>query len=332
MRKITIETIAEMLNLSKSTVSRAFCNSFDINPETRRKVLELAEQLNYEPNSVAQSLRKNQTRRIGVIIPSFTIPFYATALGGMQEVVSEEGYSLLICQSNESYESELECIKVLKNSRVDGIIMSVAQDTKDYSHIERMRDNQYPLVLFNRTTPVTGISKVEVDEHESCYKMTEYLLQLGYKKITYLAGPRNLEMVQKRISGFKDAVFESDVNFENFAVFHGDFSIDSGYQVAKKILAKSRPDAIFCVCDNVAFGVIKYLKEQGIRIPQDIAVAGYTDEPIAALFQPSLTTVRQPITQIGRTAVELLLKQFKYTNATPEVRILSTELVKRDSA
>ena len=331
MEKITIEKLAEKLNLSKSTVSRAFRDSFDINPKTKQKILDAAKQLDFQPNTIAKSLREKITKRIGIIIPSFTIPFYAKAICGIQEIASYEGYNLLICQSNESYKTEIQNIKSLLNSCVDGIIMSVTKETSQYNHITQLRNKNIPIVLFNRTTDIDHISKVRVDDYGATYKMTEYLVSKGYQNIIYIAGPKNLKMTINRIKGFKDAMYVKKIKLSPYSIIHGDFSIESGLKCTGEILKNIRPDAIFCSCDNVAYGVIKYLKKLGIRIPEDIAVAGYTDEPFASLIEPALTTIRQPIYEIGQTAAQLLFKQLKYSNAKPEICILPTELIIRSS-
>lgn len=331
MEKITIEKIAEMLNVSKSTVSRAFRDSYDINPETKDKILKMAKELNFEPNSIAQSLRDKKTKRIGVIIPSFTIPFYASAICGIQEVAVTEGYNLLICQSDESYENEVLNIKSLIQSRVDGIILSVSKETTNFSHIIQLRDNGVPIVLFNRTTDIPQVSKVRVDDCKGSYEITEYLISKGYRKIAYLAGPKNLILTQNRFKGFKAAMNDKKIDIDENAVIFGDFCMESGMERCEQLLSNFKPDAIYCICDNVAFGVIKYLKENNYRIPEDIAVAGFTDEPVASLIDPPLTTIRQPIKEIGKKAAELLFKQFKYSNTKPEVVLLPTELIIRKS-
>jgi LacI family transcriptional regulator len=268
MGKLTIERIAEMLNISKSTVSRAFRDSYDINPETKEKILKIAKELNFEPNSIAQSLRDKKTKRIGIIIPSFTIPFYASAICGIQEVAGAEGYNLLICQSDESYENEVYSIKSLLQSRVDGIILSVSKETTNFNHIIKLRDNGIPIVLFNRTTNVEQITKVRVHDYKGSYEMTEYLISKGYRKIAYLAGPKNLILSQNRFKGFKAAMNDRKIVIDENAVIFGDFCIESGMERCEQLLSNFKPDAIYCICDNVAFGVIKYLKENNTESPK----------------------------------------------------------------
>ena len=209
--------------------------------------------------------------------------------------------------------------------------MSVTKETTQYNHIIQLRDKNIPIVLFNRTTDIPHISKVRVDDYNATYKMTEYLVSKGYHNIVYIAGPKNLTMSINRIKGFTDAMYVKKIELSPHSIIHGDFSIESGLKCSEEILKNTQPDAIFCSCDNVAFGVIKYLKNAGIRIPNDIAVAGYTDEPFASLIEPTLTTIRQPIYDIGKMAAQLLFKQLRYSNTKPEIQILPTELIIRNS-
>ena len=331
-KKLTIVDIANMLNVSKSTVSRAFRDSYDIHSETKDRILKFAKEINFEPNSIAKSLKEKKTKTIGVLIPSFSIPFYATAICGIQEQVAKNGYNLLICQSNETYADEVIGLKMLVSSRVDGIIMSVSSETVKNNHIVQVKEMGIPVVLFNRTIDL-DISKVKVDDYGGSYKMTEHLISRGHKKIFFIAGPSNLILSQQRLSGFKDAMYVNKIDVTENMIFPSNFTIESGRDVATEILSqKDKPDAIFCICDNVAFGVIQYLKEHGYKIPADVAVAGYTDEPVASLIDPPLTTVRQPIKDIGINAAELLFRQLKYSNFKPVDITMPVQIIIRESA
>ena len=327
-----IEELALVLNVSKSTISRAFRDSYDISPKTKKMILEAASKYGFHPNSTAQSLRENKTKRIGVIVPSFTIPFYSNAICGIQEVARKEGYNLLICESDESYEIELENIRSLVKSRVDGIIMSITSETNQYKHIKDLRDSNFPLVLFNRTTDLPGISKIRIDDYDGTFKMTMHLLSKGYKDIVYLAGPKNLMMTKRRVKGYLDAMYINHIIINPDNISYGDFSIEHGQDIAARFLSDNiHPEVFFCSCDNVAYGVIKYLKSVNIRIPDEIAVAGFTDELYAELIEPSLTTIHQPVREIGIEAAKLLFKQLKYKNTRPEILELPTTLVIRTS-
>ena len=329
--KFTIVDIAEMLNVSKSTVSRAFRDSHDVHPETRDRILKLARELDFEPNTIAKSLKEKKTKTIGALIPGFSMPFYATAICGIQEQVTKNGYNLMVCQSNEIYADEVNCLKALVSSKVDGIIMSVSSETVRNNHIVQLIEKGIPVVLFNRTTNL-NISAVKVDDYGGAYMMTEHLISRGYKKIFYIAGPLNLLLTQQRLSGFKDAMYVNKRQVTDNMIVPSTFTFESGRESIARILSGGeKPDAIFCVCDIVAFGVIQYLKEHGHKIPEDIAVAGYTDEPSASLIHPSLTTIRQPIKEIGIQAAELLFRQLKYVNYKPVVITMPVQIMIRES-
>ena len=331
---LTIVDIARMLNLSKSTVSRAFRNSYDVHPETRDRILKLANELHFEPNSIAKSLKEKKTKTIGVLIPSFSIPFYSTAICGIQEEVTKNGYNLLISQSNETYLDEVNGLNSLVSSKVDGIILSFSSETTRNNHIVQLIEQGMPIVLFNRTIKddQTTISTVIGDDYGGTYQMTEHLISRGYKQIFYIAGPLNLLLAQQRLSGFKDAMYINKMNVTDNMIIPSSFTFESGKELTARLLSSGeKPDAIFCICDNVAFGVIQYLKEHGYRVPGDIAVAGYTDEPVASLIDPPLTTVRQPIKEIGVKAAELLFRQLKYSNFKPHMITMPVQIIIRGS-
>lgn len=332
-KQLTIIDIAQKLNLSKSTVSRALRDSYDVNPETRRKVLELVKELDFEPNSIAMSLRQHKTFTIGVVIPSFRIPFYSGAISGIQDIVSGAGYNVMTCQSNESSDSEISHINSLVRSRVDGIIISLSKETTNFNHIRRLKEKGLPVVLFNRINNDLELPSVSVNDYKSARTATEYLIQRGCRRIAHIAGPLNLKLTDDRKAGYLDCLKEFNIIQENM-VIESDFSIKSGEKAAV-ILAglPQKPDAVFCVCDAVAFGAIKAFRNLGIRVPEDISVMGYTDEPVSEMINPPLSTITQPIFEIGQTAARLLLKVIEgKTNAKKPERIeLETSLRIRSS-
>ncbi|NJK96766.1 MAG: LacI family transcriptional regulator [Bacteroidales bacterium] len=333
-KQLTIIDIARRLNLSKSTVSRAFRDTYDVNPETRRKVLELARELDFEPSSIAMGLRQHKTYTIGVVIPSFRIPFYSVAISGIQDVFSSAGYNVMTCQSNESCEMEISNINSLMRSRVDGIMISLSRQTSIFGHLEKLRKKGVPLVMFNRICSGLNIPSVSVNDYRSAYMATEYLISRGCRRIVHISGPSGLKLTDDRKSGFIDCLKENNQGYNENLVIESDFSIESGGNAALQIVQmKELPDAIFCVCDAVAFGVIGVLKRNGIRIPADISIMGFTDEPAAAFIDPPLTTVSQPINEIGKTAADLLLKQInRKLNVKENTKInLDTSLIIRKS-
>lgn len=333
-KPLTIRDIARLLNLSKSTVSRALRDSWDVNPETRRKVLELAKELDFMPSTLAMNLRQNKTMTLGVVIPSFQIPFYSTAISGIQDIASAAGFNVMTCQSNESIDLEISNINSMVRSRVDGIIISLSRQTVDYSHINKLKERGIPVVLFNRIGNNLSFPSVSVNDYQSARMATEYLISRGCRKIAHFSGPEGLKLSEDRKLGFIDSLKEHGLTYEDKWIIESDFTIESGSKAVAHLLGTGNlPDAIFCVCDAVAFGAMMALKREGIRIPADISIIGYTDEPVAALVEPPLTTISQPVFEIGQAAASLLLKQIqsKINQREPMNLKLETKLIVRQS-
>jgi DNA-binding LacI/PurR family transcriptional regulator len=306
----------------------------DISLPTRELVLRTAEELDYQPNPIAQSLVSSQTRIIGVIIPSFTIPFYASAISAIQYAAAQAGYGILVCQSNESYLTEVSNTKMLLNNRVDGLIISLSRETRDFGHFSRLTERQVPVVFFNRVAEELPFAKVVVNDYEGAYQVVEHLISQGCRRIAHIAGPAGLQLVQNRLQGYRDALQHYGLPLDEDLIRYGDLTIENGSLLARQLLAVSTPpDALFAVCDSAAFGAMLTIKQMGLRIPDDVAVAGFTDEPVAAIVEPALTTVAQPIAEIGRAAVALFLQQIeRKTNSSPLTRQLTTKLVVRGSS
>lgn len=328
----TIKDIGKILGISTSTVSRALRGRPDVNPETKQAVKELAEKLNYQPNLVALSLVKKKTKTIGVIIPSFTTCFYSEAISGIQDVAHDNGYHIMICQTNENYESEKRNIDIMLSSRVDGFIASITRETENLDHFKTLVDKGIPLVMFNRTGNL-DVPKVMVDDYEGAYKITKHLIDVGCERIAHISGPSSLLISKNRLRGFLAAMKDNNKRVHENLVVYSDFSLESGMVCTRELLQKNnRPDGIFAVCDTAAFGAIHVIKRAGLNIPDDIAVAGFTNEPMAQIIEPSLTTVSQPIYRIGQTAARMFIDMMEEGNEyVPEARVLSTELILRDS-
>ncbi len=331
---ITIIDIARELNLSKSTVSRALRDSYDVNPETRQRVLRLARKLDFEPNVIAKSLREQKTFNIGVVIPSFLIPFYSTAIGGIQEVVSTSGFNVMTCQSNESYETEVFNVNSLLKSRVDGLLISPSKHTRQYDHIRKFVQKGLPVVMFNRITEDLDLPSVTVNDYRGAYNATEYLIKRGCRNIAHISGPKTLLLCNQRKSGYIDCLKSHNLAVNEKWIFESDFSMESGVAAAVELLKLSTlPDAVFCICDSVAIGAMMTFKKRGIRIPSDISIMGFTNDSFASVVDPSLTTISQPISEIGRKAAELLLLQLqrKFNKWDNRHIVLETSLVVRES-
>lgn len=334
MRKpsLTINDIAKALNVSKSTVSRALRDTHDVNPETKRKILAFAQKHDYRPDSQAKGLRSRSTKTIGVIIPAYNIPFYSIAICGIQDYAMKMGYHVMICHSNEQYDTEIKNVEALLNANVDGIIISVARDTEKNEHIKKLKQKGIPLVLFNRVIEKFKVAKVVVNDYYGAFNMVNFLIKTGCKKIAHISGPKNLLMSINRKEGYLDALKNAGIVSDEEMVIEGDFTIESGIACTRRLLSQNDGiDAIFAVCDAVAFGTIIVLKETGIKIPNEISVAGFTNEPMAELVEPSLTTVKQPIYEIGETASKLLFAQLEDPNLPAELCVLETTIEVRKS-
>ncbi len=329
---ITINEIASALGISKSTVSRALRDSYDVNPETRKRVKEFADRHDYRPDFMAQSLKSGSGKTIGVIVPAYNIPFYSEAICGIQDYAIQQGYNIMICHSKEQYNLEVKNVEALLSANVDGIIMSVARDTDRNEHIRNLKRKRVPLVLFNRVIENFKAAKVVVNDYYGAYNMVKYLIGTGCRKVAHIAGPANLMLCANRKAGYLDALKEHGIEADIELIREGDFSIASGMQCMKQLIENGKNiDAVFCVCDAVAFGAMRLIKQEGLIIPDDISVAGFTDEPMAQLVEPSLTTVHQPIYEIGETAARLLFAQLKDPNLPAEISVLNTKIIVRDS-
>ncbi len=329
---LTINDIAKALNVSKSTVSRALRDTHDVNPETKKKILAFAQRHDYRPDSQAKGLRSRSTKTIGVIIPAYKIPFYSIAICGIQDYAMKMGYHVMICHSNEQYDIEIKNVEALLNANVEGFIISVARDTAKNEHIRKLKHKGIPLVLFNRVIEDFKASKVVVNDYYGALNMVNYLIKTGCRKIAHISGPGNLLLSNNRKAGYQDALIQAGIPINDNLMIEGDFTIESGMACTHKLLEKnSGIDGIFAVCDALAFGVMNVLKEKKIRIPDDISVAGFTNEPMAALVEPALTTVKQPIYEIGESASKLLFAQFEDPELPPEHCVLETTIEVRES-
>ena len=330
----TIKDIAKRLNLSASTVSRALRDLPDVKPETMKAVKELAEELNYQPNPIAQGLVKKRTYNIGVIIPDFMIHFYAEALSGIYKVANDAGYNVMVCQTNESYNNELKSLRSLVSSRVDGLIIAISKETNNFDHLNSLDLANTPLVVFNRVSKQIDASKVVFDDLKSGYKATKHLIDCGCRNVAHIAGPTNLQLSKDRKEGFRQALAKYNLEYDEELVVPCDFSMEDGKEAMKKVIQTGKKiDGVFTVCDAAAYGAMAVLKSAGYKIPEDISVVGFTNEPFSKLIEPSLSTISQPSYEIGETATQLLLKHIENkAEFIPETRIIETELIERNSS
>lgn len=331
---ITIIDIAQQLGISKSTVSRALTGHPNVNAETRRRVLELAEQVDYQRNQLAISLLTNQTRTVGIMVPEFISFFFPKVIIGAQEILGQAGYNVVICHSNESYETEVANAKALLASRVDGLIVSHTKETRNFDHFRVFQRRHVPVVFFNRVCEDMDVSKVTVNDYEGAFLAVEHLIEIGKKRIAHLAGPDSLQNSRHRLNGYRDALQKHSLPIDPELLISYDLNLEKAKIYVNHLLSLANPpDALFAINDPTAVEALNVIKSKGLRIPDDIAVVGFSNDPTSALVEPGLTTVAQPIDELGKQAARLLLNQLLDPKSAliSEQVVLPTELIIRGS-
>ncbi len=331
----TIIDIAQELGVSNSTVSRALHGHPDINPDTRKAILEKAQELDYQPNQLAHSLVKSRTDTVGILVPEFMTQFFPNIIVGAQKVLTQAGYHLIIMQSDESYEIEVGNTKALLANRVDGLLASMSHETNNYDHFRSFEKRDIPVVYFNRVSDDVGKYKVVVNDYQGAYDAVNHLIQNGYRRIAHLGGPTNLLISQERLRGYCDALQKNGLEIVPELIIHGDLRAQKARIYAGYLLdLPEPPDAIFAVNDPSAIQVMLLAQAKGLRIPEDLGVVGFSDDSIAAHIGTGLTTVKQPTTQIGEAAARMILRliQGEEELAKPETIVLDAELVIRGSS
>jgi DNA-binding LacI/PurR family transcriptional regulator len=331
--QITIKDLAKKLNISVSTVSRALRNAADINPETKQAVITLAKELNYEPNLMAWGLAKRKTKIIGIIVPAIHSNYFSEALSGMTEVANVFDYHLMFCQSNEDANEEVKCIRKLLACHVDGLLISVSKDTDDASELEKVRQLGIPVVMFDRTLSNFPCNKVVVDEYEGAYKAVQHLIKKGCKRIAHLAGPVNASVSINRMKGYLDALADYDLPVDEQLIVRCNAFEDDALAGIKKIMRiKNRPDGIFFINDLSAITAIRFMQKKGIRIPEMMKIAGFNDDPVSSMVEPSLTTVMQPGYEVGKLSMRMLVDEINSPGSGFQNIQLRTQLIIRNSS
>ncbi|RRQ49159.1 LacI family transcriptional regulator [Maribacter algicola] len=334
--RVTITDIARELNIAPSTVSRALNNHPAIKKETKEAVKELAQQLDYQPNFLALSLLRKKSNTIGVVVPEITSHFFSAIITGIQDVIANSEYNIMICLTNESFEEEVVVIKKLLKMQVDGVLVSPASGTKEFDHFRALQKNGIPVVVFDRDCPGLEADKVLVDDYAGAFQAVEYLIKSGCKKIAHLGGPPNLSTTKHRLQGFLDALKSGNMSIceEHIAYVQG-FSHEDGLEPAMTLLSSSNPpDAIFAMNDNIAISAMHVARKLGYNIPEDISIVGFDDEPHSSFFRPSLSTVWQPVYSLGMLSARIVLQRLKEDDVQRPFReeVFKPELVIRGSS
>lgn len=308
---ISINDIARALGISPSTVSRALKDHPDISIETKRIVKEYAEKVNYRPNALALSLKKQRSNTLGLIVPEIVHHFFSSVISGIEELAYAKGFRLIICQSNEDYNREVINTEVLLDNRVDGILISMSKSTRDHTHYKDIIDMGIPLVFLDRVSEVVETDRVITDDLGGAYTATKHLIEQNCRKILHLASPQHLMIGKLRYEGYQKALEEYRIPLESDYVLQCDTRQEVFEHKEQILCLASDIDGIFAVNDFTAIAVMQLLQENGINIPGDIKVTGFGNDPIASIASPALTTVEQRGFEMGRQAVEILIKRIE---------------------
>jgi LacI family transcriptional regulator len=334
----TIKDIAKELNVSTSTVSRALKDYPGISDETKRKVKELADKLNYRPNAVALSLRKSKSFTIGVIIPEVVHFFFSTVISGVEEVAFANGYNVILCQTNEKFSREKSSVETMLSNQIDGVLVSFSRETTNFDHFQKLIDLEFPIVFFDRIPELENTINVTVNDYQGGYDAVKHLIDQGFNKIVHLSGPDNLTISKQRKEGYLNALKDSGIEPKSEWILECPYGTEKESILITTELFKNtenRPDAIFAHHDIVAAGAMMALKSLDLRIPEDVGVVGFSNWQFSSMIDPPLSTVAQPGFQIGEKATQILLDLInKKTNmeSISENIVLDTELLVRKSS
>lgn len=333
---VTIKDIAKALNFSTSTVSRALRGSYEISAETKKLVLEYAEKINYRPNPIALSLKERRSRAIGVVVSEIANNFFSQAINGIESIAYNRGYHVIITQSHESAEREKVNVEHHASRSVDGLLISLSNETTDLSYLKELHEKGLPIVFFDRITDEIDTHKVTADNYIGALHATEHLIFQGFKRIAHITNSLSLSITTERLNGYTEALRKHDIPFNESLVkycSHGGMILEEIKEAIDELFkGKTKPDAIFCASDRITtlcLGVLKNLKPK-----RNIGLTGFTNTKVGELFDPPLTVVRQPAFEIGQTATELLIQMIESKRPVVEfeTRILDTELIIRESS
>ena len=332
--RVTIHDIARELNVTASTVSRALNGHRTISESTRNAVVETARRLNYKPNHIAAALRRGRSNIVGVIVPAADRSIFAKVIRGIEDQVARAGYSVIVCQTYENFQKEKQVLDTLLRTRVDGVLASIAKDSKTYDHYRRVREEGVPLVLFDRTVENIGASTVTINDFRGAYIATDHLIRQGCSRIAHFAGLQHINIYKERYRGYCEALKDHQLPFDPSLVMICPSDVDNGRECAEKMMQmKNPPDAIFSSSDYAALGAIQWLKYRGIAIPGQVAVTGFANEPFTSYIDPALSSVDQHSKRMGYFAAKVFLEEMENpARHIPQKTVLEPELIIRSSS
>ena len=333
MDAITIKDIARALNLSTSTVSRALRDSYEINAETKRLVIEYAERLNYRPNPIALSLKENRSRVIGVIVPQIANNFFSQVINGIEAIAYNRGYHVIIFQSHESYEREVATVQQAVARKADGLLISLSSSTSDVSQLRELQEKKLPIVLFDRVSNELDLPSVTADNYGGAFAATEHLIQSGRRRIAHLTIPPYISIAQERLAGYRAALDKHGIDYDESLIRHVSFDQREVDSIMEELLSLS-PDAFFAAGDRLAISCLGALRKRNITIPETVSLVGFTNTPVADLLNPAMTTVEQPAQEMGQVAAEQLINliEGKQKTIQPVMVKIPTRMVVRASS
>ncbi len=334
-KRTTIKDIANALNISPAAVSKALHDDSRISVKTKAAVKRVAKELNYQPNHLASALRRGKSNLVGVVVPRTNSNFFSSVVEQMEAVLDKAGYNIIITQSNESFKKECKNIDTLLYTQVDGIIASMANETVDLSYYEKIKSNGIPLILFDRGENDLNVDYVGINDYDSSHVIVEHLISKGCKRIAHIGGYRRTRIFNNRIKGYIDAITKNNLPIDDSLIIESSLTLEDGRREMTHLLQlENRPDAVYVASDYAALGALQVLNEQGIKVPEDIRLIGFGNEPFTSLVTPSISSIEQHSKDIGRIAAETFLKRV----AEPKLKqtlnkiILDAELIIRDSS
>jgi len=311
-KKTTIKDIANVLGLTPSAVSKALNDHPRISAKTKTAVQQVAKNLNYQPNYLASALRKGKSNLVGVIIPRASSHFFSSVVENIEAVLNKQGYNVIMTQSNESYEKECRNIDTLIQTQVDGIIASMANETIKLDYYKKIKSKGIPLVLFDRGEDELEVDYVGIDDYKTSHLIVDHLVDKNCKRIAHIAGFKHKRIYKNRLIGFKDALAKHNLPVDEDLIIESNLRIEDGREIMKQLLdAPNRPDAIYAAGDYAALGALQVLLEENIKVPEDIALVGFSNEPFTSLTNPSISTINQHSEKMGQIAAEALLNRLE---------------------
>lgn len=332
-KKATIHDIARELDINASTVSRGLADSPRVKAKTKELIRAKAIEMGYSRNHLASNLRRKKTFTLGVIVPNISRYFFSTAIGGMEQVASQQGYNLIICQSHDSATREAQLVETLLANQVDGLMISIALESSDRAHLKRIEDFDKPVVFFDRACDIISAHNVLIDDYARAFEATEELIQKGCKRIAHFAGEGDVSIYSERIKGYQAALQKHGLESKEEWIMRSKLKKHDGEELAYKLLSMNpRPDGIFSANDIAAISALEAMREATISIPEDIKIFGFSGEPISAFTSPSLSTVDQNPELLGNKAAEILLKQINGEEIPESPTVIESKLITRQSS